>query len=329
MRIEQLITFDDEPANRWYEAFHAGAVAGRYAAVVTSRERQMASLATDATNDDRHREAWGAWSGGTCTGAMLVEWPRRENRHLAEIEVDVPPEHRGRGIGAALWEAGCARALEGGRSTVGVEVNVPVGVALEAWPGGRFALARGYTVGNVESRLVLDLPPETEMPDTAVGYRTLSFHGPLPSSWLGPLADLVNGMATDVPTGELEVEAASWDAARVGANQHRMCSLGYSLVTTLIVDVSGTAVAYTQIAVSEDEAHQEDTYVRPADRGRRLGTIAKARNLRALASAHPRARRVHTWTADGNDPMRYINEAFGFRPVERMYALEARLEISR
>jgi GNAT superfamily N-acetyltransferase len=325
MRIEQLAGFDDERASRWYEAFRDGAAAGREAPLITPRGSQLASLAADATNPNRHREAWGAWEGSSCAGAMVVEWPLRENLHRAEIEVDVPPEHRGRGVGAALWSAGRDRAMSAGRRLLGVEISVPAGVELDSWPGGRFALARGYVAGHVEARLVLDLPDKSKMPDTAVGYRTLSFDGPIPSEWLTPLADLVNGMAVEVPTGELDVEAASWDAARLASNQHRLCSLGYALVTTVIVNGGGDAVAYSQMLVSGDEAHQEDTYVRPADRGHRLGTLAKARNLRALADWHPFVRRVHTWTAEINDPMRRINEAFGFRPVERVYALETRL----
>jgi hypothetical protein len=78
--------------------------------------------------------------------------------------------------------------------------------------------------------------------------------------------------------------------------------------------------------VSGVDVHQEDTYVRPADRGRRLARLAKGRNLRALAALHPAAKHVHTWTADVNDAMLRINEGFGFRPVERTYALEARLD---
>ena len=87
-------------------------------------------------------------------------------------------------------------------------------------------------------------------------------------------------------------------------------------------------VAHTRILVSEADAHQEDTRMRPAGHGHRLGTVAKARNLRAPASSHPSVRRVHTWTADVNDPMRRIDDTVGLRPAGRMYAFEARLRPS-
>jgi hypothetical protein len=96
----------------------------------------------------------------------------------------------------------------------------------------------------------------------------------------------------------------------------------------LIVEARGPVAAYTLIFVSGADAHQEDTRMPPAGRGHRLGTVAKARNLRALASSHPSVRRVHTWTADVNDPMRRINDTVGFRPAGRMYAFKARLRPS-
>jgi GNAT superfamily N-acetyltransferase len=330
MRIERLITFSGETAGRWYGAFAAGAAEGRDAPLITPRDSQLASLATDADNRERHREAWGAWAGDECLGALLVEWPVRENRNVAEIEVDVPPAFRGRGVGTALFETGRSQARAAGRTTMNVEVDVPVGRTLEEWPGGRFALARGFLAGHVESRLVLDLPvPAARLAALATpvaGYRTLTFDGPMPAEWLEPLVPLVNGMAADVPIGDLDLEAASWDTDRLGNNQHRLCALGYGMLTTLVFDRAGAAVAYTQMLVSGDEVHQEDTFVRPADRGHRLGALAKAHNLGAVATSRPGARRVHTWTAEVNDPMRRINQSFGFRPVERMYAMETRLE---
>jgi hypothetical protein len=128
-----------------------------------------------------------------------------------------------------------------------------------------------------------------------------------------------------VPTGGLDVEARSWAVDRFRANQHRLCSLGYTLMTTVIVNEAVRPVASTPMPVAGEEVDQEDTNVRPADRRPRLETVAKARNLRAFADRHPFARPVHTWTAEINDPPRRIDEAFGFRPVERMYAPQARL----
>ncbi|MEV0900511.1 GNAT family N-acetyltransferase [Actinoplanes sp. NPDC049802] len=325
MDVRRLWTFDGGEASAW----RAGSVAGRHAALVTARQTLLRSLAADDSNPNRHREAWGAWDGDTCVGGMLVEWSRRENPHRAGIDVGVPAEHRRRGVGGALWEAGLAQVRAAGRDTVNVEVNVPHGQRIQDWPGGRFALARGFVSGLVEDRWVLGLPVPEEVSDAAdqpaAGYRGLTWHGPVPPEWLPALAALTSEMSADVPAGELDVEAETWDAERIGANQERLIQIGYALVTTIVVTEDGEPAGYTQMFVEGDgtHVHQDDTYVRPAHRGHRLGTFAKARNLRGLTERHPQARHVHTWTADGNDAMRKINTWFGFRAVEAQHSMEA------
>lgn len=329
MEIRKLTSFGGTEASAWYEARHAGATADRHAALVTARDTELRSLAANGTNPNRHREAWGAWEDDTCVGGMLVEWARQENLHRAEIDIAVPLPNRGRGVGAALWDAGTQRAVSVGRTTVNVEVHVPRGRTLEEWPGGRFALARGFASGLAEDRLVLDLPvPEQILADhdrPAPGYRAHSWHGPMPAEWLPALADLTSEMATDVPTGELDVEAARWDAERVGTNQERLSKIGYALVTTMITTDGGEPAGYTQLLVESDgiHVHQDDTYIRRAHRGHRLGGLAKARNLRELIARYPRAQHVHTWTAESNDAMQVINERFGFRPVETSHSMES------
>jgi GNAT superfamily N-acetyltransferase len=329
MEIRRLMRFDGAEAAAWYDAWHIGASADRHAALVTARDSQLKSLAANATNPNRHREAWGAWEDDACVGGMLVEWPLQENLHRAEIDIAVPPEHRRRGIGAALWTAGLDQAGAVRRSTITAEVHVPRGHGLADWPGGRFALARGFRSGLAEERMVLDLPvPErvlTVHEHAANGYRAETWHGPMPPQSLAALAELTSEMSADVPTGDLDVEAAQWDAARVATNQERLTAIGYALVTTLIIAGSGDPAGYTQLLVDSDGAHvyQDDTYVRRAHRGNRLGALAKARNLRELVLRHPRARHVHTWTASTNDAMRSINEAFGFRAVETTHNMES------
>ncbi|GIE83236.1 GNAT family N-acetyltransferase [Actinoplanes philippinensis] len=329
MEIRKLTAFDGAEAQTWYDARHAGATADRHAALVTGRATELRSLAANDTNPNRHREAWGAWNGDTCVGGMLVEWALQENPHRAEIDIAVPVPHRRQGVGAALWEAGAQRAASAGRTTVNVEVHVPRGRLLGEWPGGRFALARGFVSGLAEDRLVLDLPVPEQTLDRyerpAPGYGAHSWHGPMPATWLPALAELVSEMSADVPTGDLDVAAARWDAERVGTNQERLTTIGYALITTVITTGGGEPAGYTQLLVDGDgvHVHQDDTYIRRAHRGHRLGGLAKARNLRELAARHPHARHVHTWTAESNDAMQAINDRFGFRPVETSHSMES------
>ena len=60
--------------------------------------------------------------------------------------------------------------------------------------------------------------------------------------------------------------------------------------------------------------HQGDTLVVPEHRGRRLGMLVKAANLRRLVDELPETQRVDTWNAEENRWMLGINVALGFRP---------------
>ncbi|MEV6527888.1 GNAT family N-acetyltransferase [Longispora sp. NPDC051575] len=320
-------------AGTWYAAMYAGCAAGRTAPPVIGELSLLTGLRTNSTNPNSDRRAWGAWEGGRCLGTLLLALSRQDNTHLAGVDVNVPPEHRGRGVGAALFERGLAEARLAGRTVVGNEVNVTGELADS--PGGRFALARGFVSQHTEQRLLLDLPladadlaaREREGAERSAGYRALSWTGVVPAARVDDLVRLHNQMQRDVPSGDLDREPVAYDAERLTAGQTRSLAQGYGMVTTMVLDPAGAPAAYTMMYVAADggSAFQDDTFVLTAHRGHRLGTLAKAANLRLLAEHFPATGYVHTWTAQVNDAMRSINERFGFRPVETMHAVELRL----
>jgi len=336
MLIHALDPHDVTRAGVWYAALRAGASAGRVAPPVVSEYSLLTSLRTNDSNTFNDRRAYGAWDDDSCLGACVVTLPRGDNRHLVEIEINVPPEHRRRGTGGALFDhvLGIARAEH--RTTVTNEVDVNgVDAALASSDGGRFALARGFAVRNTERRLMLDIPVPDEglagldlyARERAAGYRAVSWLGLTPDEWLGSHARMHTLMGQDVPRGDSDREPLAYDADRLRSTQTRSMQQGYGIVTTLVIDDDGAPAAYTKMLVNPDGAHvlQDETFVLRAHRGHRLGTLAKVANLRVLAAHHPQARHVHTWTAEVNDAMRSINERFGFREVETMYEVELSL----
>jgi hypothetical protein len=60
-------------------------------------------------------------------------------------------------------------------------------------------------------------------------------------------------------------------------------------------------------------------------RGHRLGLLVKAENLRMLRRHFPDTMTVTTWNAVSNRHMIAVNEALGFRPVERYQAWQLSL----
>lgn len=331
MQIRELDPTDDDTFDRWYAAFHAGAVHARVAPLVESAGALRTSLRSNADNIENDRRAYAAWEGDTCVGTAQLRLPLQENRHLAEVSVCVPPDHRRSGVGAALYDHLLALTEERGRSTLGEEIDVPEGDDLSTSPGARFALARGFVTEHTEQRLVLDLPVpadrlddlEARARESAGDAQIVTWHGVPPGEWLPAFARMQTLMEQDVPSGELDRAPMVYDGDRVAAGKQRMVEQGYGLVTTLALDTAGEPAAYTELLVTDvGEAMQEDTFVLRAHRGRRLGTLVKVANLRALADRFPQVAHVHTWTDDTNDAMWTTNAAFGFRAVETMHEVE-------
>lgn len=332
MEIRSLDPHDDGAAREWYSALYEGAADARVAPLVTSEVSLLTSLRSNDSNPNTDRRALGAWFGERCLGTALIDLPRVENVHLADIDIAVRPGERRRGIGGALFDAARAVAREQRRTAVSDEVNVPYGQALGDCPGGRFALARGFASKHHEVRLVLELPlPEAALAELAgqpTGYDVVAWTGPVPDRWIDAYARMRTLMERDVPSGELDRTPLVYDAERIRHSQTRALDQGFDLVTALVLDAGGEPAAYTTMFVMPDRAGvlQDDTFVLRAHRGHRLGTVAKVANLRQLARSHPRAQRVHTWTAEVNDAMRRINERFGFQAVESMHKVELTLD---
>jgi GNAT superfamily N-acetyltransferase len=334
VEIRPLDLSDAAATRAWYTAMRAGASAGRTAPLVTAEAALLASLRSNADNPSLDRRAHGAWDGGRCLGALLLELPRRENTHLAQIEIDVPPAYRRRGVGAALFDAACALAAAAGRRLFSGELHAPAGTDLADTDGGRFALARGFADRHREQHLVLELPvPDDHLEALerrarlrADGYTLTGWQGPVPPEWLETMARLHSLMRRDAPAGEVDRSASTVDAALLRRSQERLAQQGYRTATAFASAPGGRPAGYSTLLRPPGDGVdlvQDDTFVLRAHRGHRLGYLLKAANLRLARPVWPGARRVHTWTAGVNDAMLAVNTAFGFRPAETLHEVEA------
>ena len=121
--------------------------------------------------------------------------------------------------------------------------------------------------------------------------------------------------------GEIEREPESADVGALRRTEELQRKQGRLVYNSVALDASGAVVAYSNLGVTvhdPDNGYQWGTLVRRADRGHRLGVAVKVATLRLLQAAPQSApRRLHTWNAEVNSHMIGINEALGFRPVER------------
>ncbi|GAA5162417.1 GNAT family N-acetyltransferase [Ornithinimicrobium tianjinense] len=278
--------------------------------------------------------------GEQTVGGMWVRMPQKDNTTVAEVSFLVDPLERAGEAVPALWERVRPELEAAGRTTVqmwtshatdpSAEQIVPrTGVgSVPADPVARVLQDLGFELEQVERHSVLhvqealglaaaELPGAREAAGTA--YRTLGWVGPTPPEHLDGMARLMGRMSTDVPTGELEIEAEAWDAERVAEAERITESVGRTRVMTVAQHVaSGELVAYTLVDLPRDKpavGYQEDTLVHGEHRGHRLGMLVKAENLQRLAAHAPAVERLHTWNAGENEHMLAINVALGFRPA--------------
>lgn len=323
--VEALDARDPDRFTAWYAALRAGACADRHAPVVVTAQAMRAQL-TDQTR--ALRRPFGVFDGGTCLGTAVLEWDTEQNTHLGELDVNVPSEHRRAGVGAALLERAEREADSVGLHTLTGEVNVTGADS----PGLRFARRAGFDSVHTEDHLVLDLPLTAprlaelaSVSDAADhGYAVLSWTGPTPTDQQQVMAELMTAMNVDVPAGDTDAEPEVVTVADLQAKDVRFGQRGYLRFTTLVHSPQGPA-GYSQVFASSGEpAHvmQDDTYVAPRHRGRRIGAWLKATNLAVLQHSLSEARYVHTWTAGTNSAMQALNARFGFRRVEVMHEVQ-------
>jgi len=281
------------------------------------------AMLQDVDGPEDHRCLTARGDDGTVLGIGVVEMYRRENLHLARLEVRVRPEARRRGIGRALVEAVADLAASLGRSELGGMDQVPVrsGYVDAATP---FARALGFERAQHMVRRELPLPPDPVRMDalrqrvsqSASEYALISFGSTWPEEFLADRCELGRRMSTDVPVGEQELDEEVWDGARVRHMEAALAAQGRAKVSTAAQYVpTGRLVAYTDIAVplgALESVWQHDTLVMREHRGHRLGLALKVANTAALVEAYPDALAVSTWNAIENVHMIAINEDMGY-----------------
>jgi GNAT superfamily N-acetyltransferase len=266
---------------------------------------------------------------GAPVGEAMLDLPLRDNPHFATAALSVVPPHRRRGVGSRLLAEVERLARAAGRTTICVESTAPSG---RPDPAVGFAGAHGYSAALADLRSDLDLPAgsldpvlaglEAEAAGHSAGYQLLTWWDDIPARWLDQRATLAGRMSTDAPMGEVDLQPEVWDADRVRESFRVAKAQGRRVVETAALHVgSGQLVAVTMMAAPEhtpEMAYQWDTLVLKEHRGRRLGQLVKAANLRALRAELPAVRRIVTWNAEVNEPMIRVNRAFGFVRVGTM-----------
>jgi GNAT superfamily N-acetyltransferase len=316
----------DEDALRAYWSVSAAARAIDAPLIPMEPLDELLAERSDERSLRRHR--WIARAGDNPVGMALLELPTLDNMDAGHVTIEVHPEHRRRGVGRALLTVASAQMRAEHRTNAVAFVAERLDVAKT--PGVAFAEAMGATRALEEICRSLELVTvtddqlaalEEDAATYAEGYELVSWVGACPDALIDDYTRLTGRMTTDAPMGDLDLEPETWDPERVRESEERNVRLRRRWVTTAARhQASGQLVAYTDIGWSEHvdgTAFQWMTIVDPHHRGRHLGLLIKAANLRLLRREQPGAERVLTWNAESNQHMIAINERLGFQPQLR------------
>lgn len=304
---------------------------GLRAVVARSLAAEHRPITTDLealfrVNPGSRRLLWSAVGGtGTPVGmASMRLFGDEGQQHLGVLAVHVDPVARRQGVGSMLLEAALGAARQEGRRTVVAEV-------VEGTSGVGFAEKRGWRRVLSVSYLTLslsELAPVVAAPMVLhdARYRLERWQGAVSDRLAEAFASAKSAMA-DMPTGEMDYGAPTWDVERVKKMAQAVTDRGDTLLTVAALTTQDAVAGFTEVVVAADatRAQQYDTAVVAAHRGAGLGLRLKREMLGWLLEQWPAVREVVSDVADDNTHMLRVNEALGFRRVYRTFRYQVDL----
>jgi GNAT superfamily N-acetyltransferase len=322
MQTRPVDVHDDAQLRRFHEiGWRAEMEDGRPWNTFQSFEEMAVALREPAPG--QRSDALGIFDGDEMVGGGIAWLSLDDNLDKAFVFPAVEPELRGRGIGGALLEALVEHVAGLGRTEVMSGTSYRFEERDDS-PAQRFAAAHGFVPANLEVVRELSLPVadtlldeiDAEVGAHAAGYQVHTFVDDLPDELLESYCFLVNQLALDAPTGDLEFEEEAFTPEAFRHEAARDRKVGRTVLRSLAVR-DGQAVAHSDLLVRPHgtRAVQWGTLVHRDHRGHRLGAAVKVANLRRLQRDRPDQTEVTTQNAEVNEQMIGINERLGFRPV--------------
>jgi hypothetical protein len=193
----------------------------------------------------------------------------------------------------------------------------------------------GYDVASRESIKELTLTDFVERRDALAasapvpdGYRVITFDTVCPDEHVASFGRLLGMLMSEVPLGELDLEASEWTPERIRAAEQRQVDTGRHVQTAMAIAPDGSVAGVSDVRVDDsDPVHGQVgiTIVDPAHRGRRLGLALKLATHDLVVATYPDLVSVDTSNAEVNTWMYAVKEALGYRTIETLLELQKRL----
>lgn len=330
MTVAEVDPFDDAAFDDWHATY---AAAERHGRGEWSHEWLLEESRVEKQARLEHRvvRIFRLVEDGVTRAVAELELPQLDNRESVWLGVFTHPEHRNRGHGTALLAHLEQLARDHGRHLLNAEAAYPITAPRDGagHPSADFLTHRGFRFGIGDVQRALDLPVpgvllarlESEAAPHHSAYSLVSFTGRVPEEHVADYAALAANLMTQAPTGELEVEPETADVKVFRDTEETIAAQGRTRHATVAVGPDGRLAGYTDVVTSIHDpgrAYQWGTLVWPEHRGHRLGMALKLQNAAALQRERADIRVIRTWNAEENGPMVAVNEAMGYRAVERL-----------
>lgn len=324
MQIRGIDKADDGAMARQYAVVVASQCLGRPFYSPATRESSIADLRHDDPGE--RCDLWGLYVGAELVGVVTLWLPLDDNTDTVWLQLDVHPDHRGRGYGGAALAAVVDFARGLGRTRVVTTARYPDDRA-EDHPYRRFAERHAFRLGSldVNRRLPLPVPApvlsrlaERARAAYLPAYRIETFTR-VPDDLAAPLCACMNRVESDAPSGEIDWEEETMTPDRLRGFAELDERVGRLRMTSVArLAGSGEVVGYTELFITAGttKALQSGTLVVREHRGHRLGLALKVANLVALQEHRPDAIEIFTGNNTENIWMVAVNEELGFEPVE-------------
>lgn len=327
--IVEVDARDTAALSDWWHAARA-ADTGRPYDFWPTWEAARASHQADDPNFDTTLLA--ARVDGEIAGAARLRFSKNDNTHLTYGGFWVGEEFRRRGIGTALVAAGEAESRARGRSVLLADATSSPG---ETSVGVAFATRVGFELASLEEHKVLDLAAceagwaalEEKVAESLGDYR-IELWSEIPDEHVDGYCALLNIFMSQIPLGDLPLEALQWDEARIKATEARAREISAVALTAGAIAPDGSLAGSSDVNLYLSDpriAHIGITLVLPEHRGHRLGLALKLANHRALREDYPQTELIATSNANVNGMMNSINEQLGYRVVEQFHEFQKKL----
>jgi GNAT superfamily N-acetyltransferase len=325
--IETVDPFDEVLLHQWWSTART-ARAERPYDLGLSWEYTQASFTR--ANPEREFALLAAFEGERMVGTAALHLPLQDNTHLGYADLDVPGEHRRRGIGSSLLAELEDRVRRAGRTHLLGSATAPPG---QSSAGMAFGAARGYRPGNREQQKVIDLHDcgpaldalEAEVRGRLGGYTIVTWGEETPEEHVEGYCRLLSGFVAELPAHDLALEDSEWAPERVRANEERARDIGRVIVVAGAVAPDGTLAGVSDVRPSTpdlEKAFVGITIVGRQHRGHALGLAMKLATHRELRTTYPQCRIAATNNAGSNVHMNAVNDRMGYRVVEDLLDLQ-------